>query len=145
MEWRYWYIVTFFLHWLSCSTFHTCLLMSPLVLLDFPTIYTRAFTHTYTYTPNPDGWLHCSAWVSFMILGSPSSLHRPLWTTKADTPHLFQLSQHFVSIQPTCTGRIWVLNLSETGCARILRGLFKGFLSELVKGAFNCKEPCHSN
>ena len=43
-------------------------------------------THTHTHThSNPDGWLHRSAWVSFMIPGSPTSLTRHQPAAQANT------------------------------------------------------------
>ena len=47
--------------------------------------HTHTHRHTQTHTSNPDGWLHRSTRVSFMILGSPTSLTRLQQATQAHT------------------------------------------------------------
>lgn len=58
------------------------------VLLLYPSESPRSHTFTHSHTlaaSNPDGWLHRSAWVSFMIPGSPTSLARHQPATQANT------------------------------------------------------------
>lgn len=77
------------LHWCSSAS---GLLGS---VLDLCRSESPATTHTHAHTPshtNPDGWLHRSAWVSFMIPGSPTSLTRHQPATQANTAPSLSLS-----------------------------------------------------
>lgn len=68
------------------SSFVSRLLMSVLLLYPSESPRSHTFTHSHTLAAsNPDGWLHRSAWVSFMIPGSPTSLARHQPATQANT------------------------------------------------------------
>lgn len=68
------------------SSFVFRLLMSVLLLYPSESPRSHTFTHSHTLAAsNPDGWLHRSAWVSFMIPGSPTSLARHQPATQANT------------------------------------------------------------
>lgn len=68
------------------SSFVSRLLMSVLLLYPSESPRSHTFTHSHTLAAsNPDGWLHRSAWVSFMIPGSPISLARHQPATQANT------------------------------------------------------------
>lgn len=60
--------------------------LAPLPLgVQLPRTHTQTHINTHARVSNPDGWLHRSAWVSFMIPGSPTSLTRHHPVTQENT------------------------------------------------------------
>lgn len=81
--------------------------LSPVgVSLAPPSLPWRAHAHARTlflsFSSHPDGWLHRSAWVSFMIPGSPTSLARPQPAPQANgslSAHTLSLTHKHTHIQ----------------------------------------------